>query len=79
MEATAGTILASAILVLTSLHGYRKYEKPILWLGFVPVFSILHTYLGWYFLALGFRHLDHPEEVPLNAWLLAPTYVGVRL
>ena len=79
MESTIGTIIALLLLVLTAWLGYKKYKKLVLWLILFPVFSIVHTILGWHILELAFQYDAMPELFPLYASILSASYAGVML
>jgi hypothetical protein len=77
MDGAIGLIVALIVLILVSWKGYSKYKKPLLWLAFVPAFSIIHTYLGLLVLALAFQYDSNPEQLPLWASITGPTFIGV--
>jgi hypothetical protein len=77
MDGMTGSIIGLIILILISWKGYKKFKKPILWLGFIPIFSIIHNYLGWHILALAFRFDSNPDQFPFWASIVGPTYIGV--
>jgi len=79
MELMIGIIIALIALILAAWLGYKKYKKLVLWLVFVPIFSIVHAILGWHILELAFRYDTKPELFPLYATILSPTYAGVAL
>ena len=79
MERILGKIIAFLVLILVSWKGYKKYNRPGLWIGFVPLFSIIHTIMGWYILTLAFHFDSKPDQFPLFASILMPTYAGVSL
>lgn len=79
MDGTIGSLIALIVLILVSWKGYSKYKKPIIWLAFVPAFSIFHTYLGWHVLALAFQYDSKPEQFPLWASITGPTFAGVGI
>ncbi len=76
---TIGTIIDVCLLIIVSWVGFKKSNNRSLWLGFVPLFSIIHAILGWYILALAFQYDSKPEQFPLFASILAPTYSCVIL
>jgi hypothetical protein len=76
---TIGSVIAFCLLIFVSWTGFKKYKDGLLWLGFVPIFSISHYILGWYILGLAFWYDGNPNQVPLFAKMVGPTYSGVIL
>ena len=74
-----GSVLALIVLIVVSWAGHKKFQKPILWLIVLPVVSILHTLLGWYILGLAYQYDSQPDQFPLFASILAPTYSAVNM
>ena len=79
MNEYAGSIAAFLVLIFVSWKGNKRYKKPALWFGFVPVFSIAHALMGMHILMLAFQYDSNPEQFPLFAKILAPSYITVGL
>jgi hypothetical protein len=74
-----GTTIALLVLVLVAWVGYKKFRKPIPWIIVLPIVSIVHTCMGWYILGLAFQYDSQPDQFPLFASILAPTYSAVNM
>lgn len=72
-----GPIIALFVLAFVAWKGYKKYKRPVLWFGFIPILSIAHALMGMYILGLAFQYDSAPENFPLFARILSPSYVGV--
>ena len=74
-----GSVLALIVLTVVSRAGYKKFKRPMLWVVVLPIVSIVHTFMGWYILGLAYQYDSQPDQFPLFASILAPTYSAVNM
>jgi len=73
-----GLSISFLVMALIAWRGYQKYKKPILWLGFMPILSVAHSFLGLYLLGLGFSFIGRENLIPYWVKFLSPTFIGVK-